>query len=58
METIKLYLESLFASLPNTQEVLKAKFTLLQMMEDKYAELRAGGGGHGDFRVWQSGRAV
>ena len=43
METIKLYLESLFASLPNTQEVLKAKFTLLQMMEDKYAELRAGG---------------
>ena len=39
METIKNYLESMFRNLPNTPEVLKAKSELLQMMEDKYAEL-------------------
>ncbi|MCR4740413.1 MAG: permease prefix domain 1-containing protein, partial [Lachnospiraceae bacterium] len=39
METIRNYLESMFASLPNTPEVLKAKDELLQMMEDKYNEL-------------------
>ena len=39
METIKNYLESMFANLPNTPEVLRAKQELLQMMEDKYAEL-------------------
>ncbi len=39
METIKNYLESMFASLPNTSEVRKAKAELLQMMEDKYNEL-------------------
>lgn len=39
METIKNYLETMFASMPNTAEVRKAKAELLQMMEDKYNEL-------------------
>lgn len=39
METLKNYLESMFASLPNTEEVQKAKSELLQMMEDKYNSL-------------------
>lgn len=39
METIRNYLESMFASLPNTPEVIKAKCELGQMMEDKYTEL-------------------
>ena len=39
METLKNYLESMFASLPNTPEVLKAKEELFGMMEDKYNEL-------------------
>ena len=39
METIKSYLEAMFASMPNTPEVKKAKAELLQMMEDKYNEL-------------------
>lgn len=43
METIKNYLETMFASLPNTPEVLKAKAELWQMMEDKYNELIAMG---------------
>ena len=43
METIKNYLESMFRNLPNTPEVLRAKNELLQMMEDKYAELRREG---------------
>ena len=43
MEIIKNYLESMFAELPNTQEVRNAKSELLQMMEDKYNELIASG---------------
>lgn len=43
METIKSYLEAMFASMPNTPEVRKAKAELLQMMEDKYNELIADG---------------
>ncbi|MBO4882021.1 MAG: hypothetical protein J5570_00735 [Lachnospiraceae bacterium] len=43
METIKNYLEAMFASMPNTVEVRKAKAELLQMMEDKYNELIASG---------------
>ena len=43
METIKNYLESMFANLPNTPEVKKAKSELWQMMEDKYNELIAEG---------------
>lgn len=43
METIKSYLENMFANLPNTPEVKKAKEELWQMMEDKYNELIADG---------------
>lgn len=43
MEILKNYLETMFVSLPNTREVLKAKQELLQMMEDKYNELKAEG---------------
>ncbi len=39
MNTIKNYLESMFANMPNTPDVLKAKNELWQMMEDKYTEL-------------------
>ena len=39
MNTIRNYLESMFARLPNTQEVIRAKCELGQMMEDKYSEL-------------------
>lgn len=39
METIKNYLETMFARLPDTQEVRKARAELWQMMEDKYVEL-------------------
>ncbi|MCR5624135.1 MAG: permease prefix domain 1-containing protein [Lachnospiraceae bacterium] len=39
METIKNYLDAMFANMPNTPEVRKAKSELLQMMEDKYNEL-------------------
>lgn len=40
METIRNYLESMFANLPGTPEVRKAKDELWQMMEDKYTELK------------------
>lgn len=43
METIKIYLENMFMNLPNTPEVYKAKQELLQMMEDKYQELKSEG---------------
>ncbi len=43
METIKNYLESMFADLPNTAAVLKAKQELYSMMEDKYTELKEEG---------------
>ncbi len=43
METIKNYLESMFATLPNTAEVMRAKNELYTMMEDKYNELIADG---------------
>lgn len=39
METIKNYLESMFAGLPNSQEIKRAKDELYSMMEDKYQEL-------------------
>lgn len=35
METIKSYLETMFANMPNTPEVLRAKQELWGMMEDK-----------------------
>lgn len=40
METIKDYIESMFKNLPQNERVLKAKKELLQMMEDKYEELK------------------
>lgn len=43
METIKSYLEAMFANMPNTEAVKKAKRELAQMMEDKYNELIANG---------------
>lgn len=39
MNTIRNYLESMFANLPNTPDVIRAKCELGQMMEDKYNEL-------------------
>ncbi len=39
MDTIKSYLETMFANLPATPDVLKAKDELCGMMEDKYNEL-------------------
>ena len=39
METLRKYLESMFANLPNSPEVIRAKSELWQMMEDKYNEL-------------------
>lgn len=43
METIKNYLETMFRNLPDTDQVRKAKSELLQMMEDKFSELRNNG---------------
>lgn len=43
MDTIRTYLDNMFAGLPGTPEVKKAKDELLQMMEDKYNELREDG---------------
>ena len=39
METIKSYLETMFANMPDTPEVIRAKSELCGMMEDKYNEL-------------------
>ena len=39
METILNYLENMFSSLLQTEEVLRAKRELAAMMEDKYNEL-------------------
>lgn len=43
METIKNYLDAMFANLPNKTSVIKAKDELWQMMEDKFNELIAEG---------------
>lgn len=43
MDTILNYLENMFSSLPQTEEVLRAKRELASMMEDKYNELLAEG---------------
>ncbi|MCL2870926.1 MAG: permease prefix domain 1-containing protein [Coriobacteriia bacterium] len=43
METIKLYLDSIFAAAPDTDEVRRVKFELLDNMEEKYHELRSSG---------------
>jgi len=43
METIKIYLETMFSALPKTEEVEKLKNELLTSMEEKYNELKAAG---------------
>ena len=43
MDAIKSYLENMFLHLPRTEEVLRAKEELAQMMEDKYTQLRSEG---------------
>jgi hypothetical protein len=43
MEAIKSYLNNMFTNMSSTQEVVRAKEELLQMMEDKYTELRQQG---------------
>ena len=43
MDAIKNYLDNMFANLPGTPGVLRAKKELGQMMEDKYSELIAEG---------------
>lgn len=43
MEIILNYLDSMFAKLPDTEEVKKAKSEMASMMEDKYVELKAEG---------------
>lgn len=40
METIKVYLDNLFASLPKTAKVIELKDNILANMEDKYHELK------------------
>jgi hypothetical protein len=43
MDTIKTYLDNMFASLPRTNEIMKVKADLSANMEDKYNELKAEG---------------
>ena len=43
METIRTYLENMFMTLPKNRDVLRAKEELLNMMEDKYSELKKEG---------------
>ncbi len=43
MDTIRSYLDNMFAGLPKTKDVLRAKEELLGMMEDKYQELKDSG---------------
>lgn len=43
METIKNYLDNLFASLPKTAKVMDLKNNILSNMEDKYNELKRNG---------------
>ena len=43
MEILKNYIENMFMNLPKTEEVLRAKQELLNMMEDKYNELKSEG---------------
>ena len=40
METIKNYLENVFAAMPQNEQVLKLKANLVESMEDKYNELK------------------
>ena len=43
METIKNYLDNMFAGFPKTPEIMKLKNDLMLSMEDKYNELKYSG---------------
>lgn len=43
MDIIKTYLDNMFQNLPNTPQIQRAREELLQMMEDKYTELKEEG---------------
>lgn len=43
METIRNYIDNLFRSYPHTPKVQKARAELLEIMEDKYNELKSQG---------------
>ena len=43
MDTIKVYVEQMFSSLPKTTELMRLKEEILQNMEDKYNELKNDG---------------
>ncbi|KXG09114.1 hypothetical protein AT864_02579 [Anoxybacillus sp. P3H1B] len=43
METILVFLDQMFASMPKTEEVLRLKQQILQGMEERYAELKQAG---------------
>lgn len=43
METIKIYVENVFSSLPKTQDFINLKTEMLTNMEEKYNELKASG---------------
>lgn len=43
METIRTYIDTMFGTMPETEQVLKAKSDILDMMEDKYNALKAEG---------------
>lgn len=43
MDTIRTYLENMFARLPKTNEIKKLKIDMLANMEDKYNELKSSG---------------
>ena len=40
MDTIRIYLENMFARLPGTPEIMKLQNDMLHTMEDKYEELK------------------
>ena len=43
MDTIRIYLENMFARLPGTPEIMKLQKDMLHTMEDKYEELKSEG---------------
>lgn len=43
MDTIRIYLENMFARLPGTPEIMKLQNDMLHTMEDKYEELKSEG---------------
>ena len=43
METIRTYLENMFARLPQTPQIIRLENDMLRTMEDKYEELKSEG---------------